>query len=148
MLYECDSPFIPLETELKVISDYIELEKLRYSDRLKISYGTDIDNNAQTLAPLLLLPLVENAFKHGVSESRFKSHVKIDISLQQSLLILNVENTFDPGDEVNDQGIGISNVRRQLELIYPGCHEFELKREVDIFSVYLQIDLSQKMESS
>ena len=148
MLYECDSPLISLETELKVISDYIELEKLRYSDRLKIYFKVEVDNDTQTIAPLLLLPLVENAFKHGVSESRFKSHVKIDIALRRGLLILKVENTFDPDEEVNSQGIGISNVRRQLELIYPECHELKLQREADIFRVYLEINLSQRITAS
>ena len=148
MLYECNSQSIALETELKVINDYIELEKLRYSDRLKISYQVDVDNDDEAIAPLLLLPLVENAFKHGVSESRFKSHVKICITLRKGLLILDVENTYDPDEEINDQGIGISNVRRQLELIYPHCHQLSLKREMDVFRANLEIDLSKRTQTT
>ena len=70
MLYETGGEFIAIEQELKIISDYIALEKLRYDESLNINFNYDVEDMKQALPPLLLIPLVENAFKHGVSETR------------------------------------------------------------------------------
>ena len=79
MLYETGGNFIAIEQELKIISDYIALEKLRYDESLRINFNHDIEDMKQALPPLLLIPLVENAFKHGVSETR--GHPFVDIHL-------------------------------------------------------------------
>jgi len=78
MLYETGGEFIAIEQELKIITDYIALEKLRYDDSLRVNLNYDIEDMKQALPPLLLIPLVENAFKHGVSETRSK-HLSIFI---------------------------------------------------------------------
>ena len=146
MLYECTQPRIPLGNELKVIRDYIELEKLRYNKRLSISFQESIDEPHRPVAPLLLLPFVENAFKHGSSETRFDTYINIDLRLQAGQLGLTVANSKD-SDPVAppSNGIGLQNVRRQLELLYPGQHQLAIQNEAQRFTVQLNIDLNRDL---
>jgi two-component system LytT family sensor kinase len=141
MLYETKSEQIKISDEIKILDDYIELEKLRYNDRLTLSFIREIDNENEPIAPLLLLPFVENAFKHGASESRFESFINLEMSLQNGILEFNIENSKEENDKtVNDENIGLSNVRRQLELLYRE-HEFVIKCEATVFKVFLRVNL-------
>src|SRR5258707_11795609 len=92
MLYETGGEFIAIEQELKILSDYIALEKLRYDDSLRVNFNHDIEDMKQALPPLLLIPLVENAFKHGVSETRNQPFVNIHLSVTQRQLKLILKN--------------------------------------------------------
>lgn len=141
MLYETERASIPISDELKVIEDYIELEKIRYSDRLTISYTNTIDNPGQPIAPLILLPFVENAFKHGTSETRFNSFIDIDVQLKGGQLDFSIENskTEDAG-KTGKEKIGLANVSRQLELMYPE-HDLVIENENDRFKIILKINL-------
>ena len=85
MLYETGGEYIAIEQELKIINDYIALEKLRYDDSLHINFNYDIEDMKQPLPPLLLIPLVENAFKHGVSETRNQPFVDIYLSVNNTV---------------------------------------------------------------
>ncbi len=133
---------IKIEEEIKIINDYIELEKLRYGDRLKIIFEQEIDDENRKIAPLLLLSFVENSFKHGASESRFDSFIKIFLILKNGYLSFSVHNTKE-GNEYNDNGIGLKNIRRQLELIYGDKHTVELKNSHDLFEANLSINLNE-----
>lgn len=141
MLYETSSPEIPLKAELKVIGDYIELEKLRYSDRLHTEFVTDIDNPDQPIAPLLLMHFVENAFKHGAGESRADIDVRISVTLKQSLLTAEISNPIGL-ERVSTEPtrIGMENTKRQLDLIYPG-HTLAISTKDSRFGVLLTIPL-------
>lgn len=141
ILYGSKSNLITIADELKVLDDYIELEKMRY-DRLTIHFDREIDESTQQIAPLLLLPFVENAFKHGASESRFDSFIRMQVQLQKGVLIFNIENTKETNttEEIRDN-IGLRNVRRQLELMYKE-YDLQLKNEPTIFSVRLFINLT------
>ena len=146
MLYECTSPRIAVEDEVRVIRDYIELEKIRYNDRLSILFSENIDQPKQAIAPLLLLPFVENAFKHGISETRFDPFIKIELSLQKGKLEAMIQNS--KGENTEDtpsKGIGLKNVRRQLELIYPNSHDLRIENEEQLFTVFLKIDLNSSL---
>lgn len=141
MLYESGHHYISLKKEIQVLKDYIELEKIRYNERLHIRFEEDIDNGQQQIAPLILLPFVENAFKHGAGETRFRSFIHIRLMLRGGMLTFAVENSRDPGAaETITENIGLRNVRRQLELIYPG-HEINISNREDVFSVLLTINL-------
>jgi len=143
MLYETKNEQIRISDELKILDDYIELEKLRYNDRLTISFLREIDNENEQIAPLLLIPFVENAFKHGASESRFESFINLEMDLHEGILEFNVENTKEQnGRKLNDENIGLTNVRRQLELLYKE-HEVSIKCEDTMFKVFLKINLRQ-----
>lgn len=139
MLYECTSPSIALCEEIKVLQDYIALEQLRYNERLSVQFEEEVDEPHTPIAPLLLLPLVENAFKHGVSETRFASKVEIGLSLKQKRLNFRVLNSKAQDLEERSSGIGLNNIQRQLELIYPGCYRLEISDQKDTFLVELEL---------
>ena len=144
MLYESAKTVIPIADELKVIESYISLEKMRYSDRLNLSYTQNIDDQTQTIAPLILLPFIENAFKHGASENRFLSYINIEVTLFSGSLNFKIENSLpDEQVEKNNEKIGLVNVRRQLELMYPN-HHLDIQKKLDKFSVELEINLSDR----
>ncbi|MBA4851038.1 sensor histidine kinase [Emticicia sp. BO119] len=142
MLYETNKPYIPIEEELRVIQDYIELERIRYNQRLKVDFNTTIDDLHEPIAPLILLPFVENAFKHGASETIHESYISIRLQLQKSNLYFSVENsrTDDNQSEITEK-IGLSNVRRQLELMYPG-HQLNIENKNTAFKIVLELNLN------
>jgi len=142
MLYESKKNSITLSEELRVLSDYIELEKIRYNERLTITFSRSIDDETQPIAPLILLPFVENAFKHGASETRFNSFIYIDVQLQKRQLNFTIENSTEDEGGVIVENIGLSNVRRQLELMYPE-HRLDIKACDKIFKVNLTINLQR-----
>lgn len=141
MLYESARPSISLAEELRVMDNYIELERIRYDDRLQIEMERLIDNEQQPIAPLILLPFVENAFKHGASESRFQSFIHLSITLQNGVLTFMISNSMaEADDQPIQENIGLSNVRRQLQLMYPD-HQLSLESLKDRFSVCLILNL-------
>jgi LytS/YehU family sensor histidine kinase len=141
MLYESRKDRIPLADEIRMIEDYLELEKIRYNQRLSIEFSKKLDDPSQDIAPLLLLPFIENAFKHGASETRFDSFIKIDVRLEKGVLYFFIENTKeDNGDMGVTENIGLSNVRRQLELMY-NEHNLNVENKKDRFIVHLAVNL-------
>src|SRR5688572_6237690 len=140
MLYETGGDYISIEQELKIMNDYIALEKLRYDDSLQINFNHDIEDMKQAIPPLLLIPLVENAFKHGVSETRDQPFVDIHLSVDRRQLKFVVKNSSGTaiGEAGIKENIGLSNLRRQLELLYTD-HELTVKQEKDVFSAILKI---------
>jgi two-component system, LytTR family, sensor kinase len=142
MIYESGHPTIPIIDELKLIKDYVSLEKLRYSDRLNFSYEESIDDPQQAIAPLILIHLVENAFKHGVSESRFDSTIDIDLKLVQGLLSFRISNSKENhSDAGSEKHIGVENIKRQLELLYPK-HQLMVTNNQETYTVHLIILLN------
>jgi len=143
MLYETSGNYISIEQELKIITDYIELEKLRYDETLRINFNYDIEDMKQAIPPLLLMPLVENAFKHGASETRVQPFVDIHISVknrQLSLVVKNSSETISSQTEVKEN-IGLSNLRRQLELLFKE-YDLSLQQDNYVFTAQLKINLS------
>lgn len=142
MLYESQKQFIPIKEEVQVLDDYIELERIRYNEKLKLEFTRSIDDESQPIAPLILLPFVENAFKHGAGESRFDSYINIHLALQQQQLEFIIENSKseDPAS-IKPENIGLNNIGRQLELLYPG-HRLEIESSGNRFVVSLKINLT------
>ena len=143
MLYETSGPYTAIGQDLKIIGDYIALEKLRYDELLRVDFNNDIEDINQALPPLLLIPLVENAFKHGVSETRSQPFVDIHLSIKKQLLLFIVRNsTGDPGDDGQvKESIGLTNLRRQLELLYTD-YDLSVKQEAHEFLATLKINLA------
>ena len=143
MLYETGGEFISIEQELKIVSDYIALEKLRYDESLRINFNYDVEDMKQAIPPLLLIPLVENAFKHGVSETRGQPFVDIHLSIRQRQLKFVVKNSSEafPGEETAKENIGLSNLRRQLELLYKDYH-LSIQQNDSLFTATLKINLA------
>lgn len=148
MLYQCTEPVVPIEKEIKLIENYIGLEMLRYGDRLEIVFDKEVDNAQTKIAPLLLLSMVENAFKHGVSGDIGQPKVEIGLILVGDSLnfrVFNTKSKLVQGDEQNyKKGIGMSNTKRQLELIYPDCHEVNIEEEEESYMVDIFIDLNNE----
>lgn len=143
MLYETNGEYIAVELELKIMSDYLELEKLRYDDSLRINFNYDVEDMRQSLPPLLLIPLVENAFKHGVSETRNQPFVDIHLSINNRQLLFVVKNSCDNSlDEKKiKEKIGLSNLKRQLELLFTE-HELNIQPTENEFVAILKINLA------
>ena len=142
MLYESGKDTIAISEEVKMIEDYSDLQKIRYSNRLSILFIRKIDNDVHPIAPLLLLPLVENAFKHGVSETRFDSFINIDMSLSDGRLVFFIKNTIENGKtKPGNNNIGLPNIKRQLELMYKE-HEMLIQDDGKTFNVNITINLN------
>ncbi|MBC9934153.1 sensor histidine kinase [Chitinophaga qingshengii] len=143
MLYETGEPYTAVEQDLKIMEDYIALEKLRYDDTLRVSFNYDLEDMRQSLPPLLLIPLVENAFKHGASETREAPFVDIHLSIKNRQLYFVVKNsTGDPVGNGNVQTqIGLSNLRRQLELLYKD-YSLDVQQGNFQFTATLKINLA------
>jgi len=143
MLYETGGEYIAIEQELKIITDYIALEKLRYDDSLHINFNYDVEDMKQALPPLLLIPLVENAFKHGVSETRDRPFVDIHLSVKGRQLVFTVKNSAEEfhGERTIKENIGLSNLRRQLELLYTD-YNLAVQQGASVFTSTLKINLA------
>src|SRR5215210_9381117 len=123
MLYDCKAEQVLLEKEIEVMKDYIGLEKERYGNKIEISLSIEGDVKDKYIAPLLLLPFLENAFKHGTSEQLEKPSLSMDIAVKHNIMkckIANSKNQFVP---VCENGIGIQNVKKRLQFLYPGKYE-------------------------
>ena len=149
MLYECDVDRIALNKELEHLENYIALEQLRYDDRLEISYETAGDFDHKAVAPLLLIAFIENAFKHGPAKEEKRSWINCNVWVKGDELSFKVENSLPTGEIVDSEeqegkaiqgGIGLQNVRKRLNLLYPERHQLKIVKE-DSFLVHLQLKL-------
>lgn len=150
ILYEANHPLVPLSKELRLVEDYINLEKVRYGNMLDIHIDMPPNSNDLHIAPLLLLPLVENCFKHGTSQFLEHPWISLQIGLhgkEMQMKLMNGKAQGHPDGKLN-HGIGIQNVVKRLELIYPGRHEFFITSDEDVFIVNLKVMLDQKREST
>lgn len=143
IIYDGNAAMVPLQKELTMINDYIRLEKMRYGESLDLY--TDLPSNAQDLsiAPLLLLPLVENSFKHGTSTMLDQPWINLRIEIKHNRMIMKLVNgkINNKTADHNSSGIGIKNVKQRLSILYPGKHELTISNEEDVFIVNLKIDL-------
>jgi two-component system, LytTR family, sensor kinase len=148
MLYETGGRYIALEQEVKIISDYIDLEKLRYDESLRVNFNYDVDDMKQPIPPLLLIPLVENAFKHGVSETTGDPFIDIHLSAkcQQVNFVIKNSSESSSSDPPMKKNIGLGNLRRQLELLYED-YNLSTKRENATFIARLTINLASRMKA-
>jgi len=143
MLYVGRASRVPVRKEIDLLNNYIDLEKLRYGDRLTLTFDRQIDEPDTQIAPLILLSLVENAFKHGVSDTTKDAEIRISISVDAGNIHCRVFNTkpevqtADPGNYRD--GIGRQNIHRQLELQYPGAYRWEVDEGPDTYEVNLWI---------
>jgi len=128
-----------------LIQNYIDLELLRYGDRLDFVFNKNIQYENAMIVPLVLLSIVENAFKHGASGDHGRPKIHIDLRVQKDQLTFEVFNSKPKVAQTDKtsfkKGIGMNNVKRQLDLIYPNQHEFKIEETPDTYKVNLAIDL-------
>ncbi len=145
LLYKGDLQRISLEKELHLLDNYLALEKLRCGERLDVSVHVRGNTDDKQIAPMLILPFVENCFKHGVNAGIEKAWVHVDLALDEAWMNLEVENSKSPGTPVSEKsggsGIGLKNVRRRLDLVYPGQYELETRDLGNSYRVRLSLNL-------
>lgn len=150
MVYESAAPYISLTNEIALIRHYLDLEHLRYGDRLDISFSIKGDITNYQITPLLFLPFIENAFKHGVSNQIGQCWISLDIQILNDSLYFKIVNSKDPIANIKDtpyNGLGIENVKKRLDLIYRDNHTIEILNYEDVFVVNLQLNLSPLPEN-
>ncbi|MFC3196594.1 sensor histidine kinase [Parapedobacter deserti] len=141
-LYTSRQQRVALETELEYIKNYMELEKIRTANRLDISINILTPINGFHVSPMLILPFIENAFKHGVSQETRESWIRVDVSIQQHVLKLKIENSCPVVEDLNVKersGIGLQNVKRRLEILYNGSHKIDFLKSEGAFLVILEL---------
>jgi len=144
MLYECDRPLVPLEKELKMVQDYVLLERVRYGNKLDVNIQVTGGTKDVHIAPLLLLPFIENCFKHGTSQMLEQPWVTLQIVIEDDWMRMKLLNGKAPGVSTATGGIGIANVIKRLEYTYPGKHQLVINNEEEVFIVNLRIQLERK----
>ncbi len=141
MLYDCIAADVRVEKELEVMKNYIELERERYGDKIDISWSVEGEIKDKFIAPLMMLPFLENAFKHGTSEQIERSWLGVDVSVIDNTLKAKISNSKNEKVRYSENGIGIANVRKRLQFIYPGKHDLKFSDEGLFFVVALVIRL-------
>lgn len=147
ILYESKNDFILIDKELKLINDYVELEKLRYGDKLAYEFTIEGETENIYIPPLLLFPFIENSFKHGVSNSVNNSYIKATLKLLKSEIEFVIENN-KPEYEVSikkQEGIGLANVLKRLELIYAGKYIYEKSETENTFLINLKFNTENNL---
>jgi len=145
VLYECSVDAYSLNKELDFINNYMELEKLRYGQRLKIHLEKELENRDVSLAPLLLFPFVENSFKHGTSKMIRKVWIRMQIRTTKDMLLFEVENSKRPPiDEEprTEGGVGLENVKKRLEILYPLKHSLLIREDDSSFLISLTLHIN------
>jgi len=143
ILHECDQPLVPLEKEIKMIQDYMALEKIRYAEQMQMTIDIDEGHQGKIIAPLLLIPFVENSFKHGASKMISHPWVRLTIKIENNRLCFIIKNSKPPVNvTLTGKGnIGLKNVKKRLELLYPGTHELSVISEEGSYAVRLDLQL-------
>ncbi|MGF7231430.1 sensor histidine kinase [Arachidicoccus sp.] len=140
-LEEAQSEFVPLEDELAFINSYLELQKIRVTDKVQVIYEVKGNDGDTKIPPLLLIPFIENAFKYGVS-ARNKTSIKVIIVVENKQLFFNCENDIIPNISMQPgTGLGIANVRRRLELLYKKNYTLNISTEEDKYKVVLRLEI-------
>ena len=137
-IYEGQKDWVTLEQEVEYLQNYIELHKMRYHKEIDISFILDIQEEGYRIMPLLFIILLENAFKHGVEKLKEGAYIKLNMIANKQILNFSIENNYDT--EVSDeQGIGLKNLKRRLELVYPKKHFLSTSNEDGVFKAHLSI---------
>lgn len=145
ILYECNAVEVPVSKEIKLINDYIRLEELRYSDRLSISFIKDIKQPDCLIPPMMLYTFVENCFKHGCSDDPGSPWIKLSIRVRDNRFEFEASNSIPEANcrkKDFSGGVGLKNIRRRLELIYPQNHQLKIWKEDCNFFVSLIIQMN------
>jgi two-component system LytT family sensor kinase len=142
ILYQANKSTVPLIDEIIHLEGYIDLERIRFSDTLKVNFIKEIENQDVLIAPMLLLPFVENVFKHGSIVDGFLSII-IDISVTNNTLKFSIKNTFK--QTTSKDGLGLKNIKERLDILYPTNYNLKIISNPNWFEVLLEINhLTQK----
>lgn len=144
LLYECNAEMVMLQKEIKLIQNYIYLQRIRYSQRLEIEFDTDNSIDPQ-IPPMVLLPFIENSFKHGAGKQSKKVWIKIKLSVEDNSVHFNIVNSKSEQKNVESHsssgGIGLENVKKRLDLLYQNNYSLDILDRSDSFNIKLRIPI-------
>jgi len=147
MLYECNEREVSLSKEINYLKNYLELEKIRQGKKMDINFIMDGEVSNQKIAPLMFIPFVENSFKHGISNQITAGYVNILLEIEKQEVNITIENSktasMPAPSGKKSGGIGLVNVRRRLDLLYPGLHELNIDEDPNTYTVKLCINLDK-----
>ena len=144
MLYECNELSVPLEKEVKYIENYLSLEKLRHGEKLEIDFKTSGRIDGLKVSPLMFVPFLENAFKHGANNHLDSGYVHASLDVLEKNIQFKIENSKPDAIPVRDHqrksgGIGLVNIRRRLNILYYNQHVLEIEEKPDSYTVHLDL---------
>jgi LytS/YehU family sensor histidine kinase len=142
LVYRANMDKVSLSKEVQLLRNYVDLEKLRYGEKLKVESVIEIQNDPVQVAPLILLPFAENCFKHGGAGKDGVFRIQIVLRADDKKLVFHIANTSKKGKENSavNGGIGLENIRQRLTLLYPGRHRLNIDNQPDAFTVGLEIN--------
>jgi sensor histidine kinase YesM len=147
-VYDVNTKTITLEKEIAYLKNYISLQQLRFDNRLDLSFSTNGTLENHLIEPFLILPFIENSFKYCLDDAISQAWITISISVTDDWLVVKIENSLPTNFKTNNtvdntnSGVGIANVNRRLELLYPNQHVLTIKNEIDYFFVSLKIKMN------
>jgi len=147
MLYECNEKYVSLEKEISYVKNYLDLEKLRHGEGVHIEFKIGEGTEDKNIAPLVLIPFVENAFKHGIKNQIKNGYVMMNLSVVKGDLLFEIKNSKpppspEPTSKIRSGGIGLVNVQRRLNLIYPDKYVLKIKNTQAFFKITLKLKLT------
>jgi len=140
-IYEGEKSQVSLEDEVAYLKNYIELHQMRYRKKIDIQFNVNIESKGIKLTPLFFIILLENAFKHGVENLRENAYVHLNLNASSSIIDFEIENNFDANEISDPKGIGIKNLKRRLELVYPKKHTLIFTSNNSVYKAKLQLQL-------
>lgn len=140
-IYEGREDVVPLTEEITYLENYIELHKIRYQQKVDIRFTHQLAEDYK-IAPLLFIILLENAFKHGAEKMRDGAYIQLQLTAERNRITFTIENNFKPATTEKPVGIGLENLSKRLEHIYPNRHQFQIEQLASIYKGHLSIDLS------
>jgi sensor histidine kinase YesM len=144
MIEECEQPLVSLGKEIGILRDYFELERIRYGNSIDMQFEIAGDYKGKVISPLLMIPFVENSFKHGTSKILREPWIKLFIQADDDMVHFSLTNSKPAEEAVNHKtGIGLVNVRKRLELLYPAAHLLVIESTKNTFTVNMQIPITR-----
>jgi len=147
VLYDTDRKHISLDKEIELIHQYLAFQKFRTHDASIVSFEADVDDGTHKIQPMLLLPLIENSFKHGIKGEIENTFINIKMTKNNNEFLFYIENNVSQGPSIEDKeysGLGLKNIQQNLNLVYPNNHSFEIEKTTDTFAVSLKINLNDR----
>lgn len=149
MLYECNEKEVFLEKEINYMKNYLELERLRHGTKIDIHLKIDGEIGDEKIAPLLLMPFIENSFKHGINNHINKGFVNLELGIFNSRLEMELTNSKAPSmpkiREKKSGGIGLANVKRRLQILYPKSHDLSIEESPFDYKIHLTLQLADSL---
>ena len=139
-IYQGNEDLVAVKDEISYLENYIELHKIRYQKKVEILFTHDVEEGLK-VAPLLFIVLLENAFKHGIEKMREDAFIHVEMESRGKHLFFTIENSFDKSVSNLNNGIGLDNLQKRMEYLYPQRHELIVEEKESIYKVRLNLEL-------